>query len=372
MLVGMKKWFRLEFFNDEEDRQVARILLFTMIAATIICLVTLVSGIFWRSPAITLVGALGLLVQAVAMTLFAFKRLTASGFLIGASSIILITLVAMQGYGVHDIIIMAYPVITFVCVLVLKRVWSVTISTLAMLAVAWLVFGEVYSLFTVPSHFPNGLKDLLGVFGILGVSFLLTNMQAGNLRRTLINARKEIVQRRDVEKKLRFMGTHDILTGAYNRLFLDEELIRLEQSRDYPVSIILSDISIILSDIDGLKETNDRLGHEAGDELIRRANQVLRSSIREGDILARIGGDEFAVLLPDTGEETAWDISNRIRNKKNEFNASHRDMPVRLSLGTATARRGSLQTIFNEADKRMYEEKAVRKRNQDTVPLPRK
>jgi diguanylate cyclase (GGDEF)-like protein len=273
--------------------------------------------------------------------------------------------VAMQGYGVHDVIIMAYPVVTFVCVLILRRAWSITVSTLALLAVGWLVFGEVFALFTIPPHFSNGLKELLGVFGILGVSFLLTNMQAGNLRRTLINARKEIVQRKEMEEKLRFMGTHDILTGAYNRLFLDGELVRLDHSRDFP-------ITIILADMDDLKETNDGRGHDAGDDLIRNACAYLRSTIREGDILARIGGDEFAVVLPRTDEETAAEILKRMRLRMKEINTSQPDMPVRLSLGAATTERGSLETTMREADKRMYADKAARKLNPDTTPSRKK
>ncbi len=357
----MKKRFSFEFFEDEEDRQVARILLFTIVTTSIISLVALVSGIFWRSPLITLVGVLGLLVQGVALTLFAFKHLTACGFLLGASSILMITLVAMEGYGVHDVIIMAYPVVTFVCVLVLRRAWSVTISTLAMLAVAWLAFGEAYALFTISPHISTGLRDLLGVIGILAVSFFLTNMQAGNLRRTLINAREEIVQRKGVEEKLRFLGSHDVLTGAYNRMFLDSEFTRLEHDNDYPVSIILADM-------DDLKETNDTRGHDAGDELIRRACAFLRSTIREGDILARIGGDEFAVLLPGAGDVTAGEILERMRSRMKGINTSTPDQSVRLSLGTATAERGSLETTMREADKRMYADKASRKLNPDTTP----
>ena len=102
----------------------------------------------------------------------------------------------------------------------------------------------------------------------------------------------DITQQKRAEDRLRFLSTHDVLTGLYNRAFFEEETTRMERGRHYP-------ISVLMVDVDHLKITNDRRGHAAGDSLLRRAAAVLRAAFRTEDVVARIGGDEFAVLLPE-------------------------------------------------------------------------
>ncbi|MGE3550413.1 MAG: diguanylate cyclase, partial [Geobacter sp.] len=165
---------------------------------------------------------------------------------------------------------------------------------------------------------------------------------------------QDITARKQYEESLHYLGTHDPLTGLYNRAYFDAELQRLDNSRDFPVSIVVADI-------DGLKAVNDSQGHAAGDQLIKEAAEVLLSAFRAADVVARIGGDEFAVLLPHTDHDAAQAAMLRIRENgtaERKFGASARF----LSLGMATARQaGQLPDTMKEADKLMYSDKLERK-----------
>lgn len=168
---------------------------------------------------------------------------------------------------------------------------------------------------------------------------------------TVVGAIKDVTERRRVEEELRYLSTHDALTGLYNRSFFEEEVARLERGREVP-------LSVIMADVDGLKQVNDRDGHAAGDELLRRAAYVLTVCFRTEDVIARIGGDEFAVLLPDTDADTAEISLARVRQVVAENNAARFGPHLRLSLGASTAVRPmSLIEALKQADARMYLDK---------------
>ena len=162
----------------------------------------------------------------------------------------------------------------------------------------------------------------------------------------------DITDLKSYEEQLRYLSLHDQLTGLYNRTFFEAEMDRLDSSREYP-------LSIISTDLDGLKLINDTMGHEAGDQLLRAAGDLLYRSLRSSDILARIGGDEFAAILPNTDHETSEKIAKRIRDNIAEHNKEHPDMPMSLSLGLATAenRETPIQATFKKADDLMYRDK---------------
>jgi diguanylate cyclase (GGDEF)-like protein/PAS domain S-box-containing protein len=146
----------------------------------------------------------------------------------------------------------------------------------------------------------------------------------------------------------------DPLTGIFNRTFFQTELTRLERSRDFPVSIIVADL-------DNMKRVNDTLGHAAGDELLKATVKILKEVFRADEIIARIGGDEFAILLPRIDVTETASILLRIHTKLAEHNAEHPQLPVQLSLGASTASRSNLMEAFAVADQRMYIEKSMRK-----------
>jgi diguanylate cyclase (GGDEF)-like protein/PAS domain S-box-containing protein len=161
----------------------------------------------------------------------------------------------------------------------------------------------------------------------------------------------DITERQKAELKLKHMSTHDALTGLYNRAFFDQEMDRLETEHLYPVSIVMADL-------DNLKGTNDRYGHAAGDELLRQAAKVLKEAFRAEDVVARIGGDEFAVLLPNSSTTAVEKALQRIRDNIKAQNCAHTELPLHLSLGASTAEETDLlHDTLRQADANMYLEK---------------
>jgi diguanylate cyclase (GGDEF)-like protein len=162
---------------------------------------------------------------------------------------------------------------------------------------------------------------------------------------------RDITARKQAEEALKHLSLHDELTGLYNCRFFEEELARLEHGWRFPVSIVMADV-------DYLKDTNDQEGHAAGDDLLKRVAQALNAAFRAEDVVARIGGDEFAVLLPTTDATSAKVSLQRVRQAIQENNAGNAGTPIHVSLGVSTAEAPvPLSGVLKEADANMYREK---------------
>ncbi len=170
--------------------------------------------------------------------------------------------------------------------------------------------------------------------------------------RNVRELQEEVLQRMKKEIQLKYLGMHDILTGLHNRTFFEHEVQRLEQSAR-------KSIGMIICDVDGLKIINDTLGHAKGDDLLKRTTMLLRETKNEKVILARIGGDEFALLMPDCTLAQLKSEEQRIRETVTAKNSLNKGIPLSISTGSAfTADRGkSIYSLYKEADNSMYMEK---------------
>jgi diguanylate cyclase (GGDEF)-like protein/PAS domain S-box-containing protein len=171
-------------------------------------------------------------------------------------------------------------------------------------------------------------------------------------------AQEEIAERKLVEAKLRYVSMHDSLTGLYNRTYFEEELQRISNGS-------YKSVGIIVCDVDGLKTVNDTLGHAFGDALIIAAATALKQACRNSDTVARIGGDEFVVLLPGADDQVIQEICQRIGENVQRRQKNMDGKFVRLSIGSALHKGPGLdmQELFKEADKNMYYDKMLHKIN---------
>jgi len=167
----------------------------------------------------------------------------------------------------------------------------------------------------------------------------------------------DTTERKEAEKKLTYLSIHDSLTGLHNRFFFEEELKRFGTGRFDPVGIVLCDL-------DGLKLVNDNLGHDVGDRQLIATAHLLKEQFRFSDIVARIGGDEFAILLPDCPFQTLRDICNELKKAVMNIYIPYTNIPLMMSIGYSVheSKECPIEETLKEADTRMYQEKAGNRR----------
>jgi diguanylate cyclase (GGDEF)-like protein len=165
-----------------------------------------------------------------------------------------------------------------------------------------------------------------------------------------------VTAQRQKEEEILYLNYHDVLTGLYNRAYFDMQQGQLDDSSHLP-------LSVILGDVDGLKLINDAFGHSEGDLLLKETAKIIKSCCREEDIVARISGDEFGILLPFTSSEEASSIMESIRSACQE-RVAHNDKTVpftstSLGFATKTAPDESLENVIKSAEEFMYRRKLL-------------
>ena len=211
----------------------------------------------------------------------------------------------------------------------------------------------------VSSNFKSAISIPIKDFGVFQA--VATEKQAFTkedleLAEILISHMATALEQVRYKEEIEYKSFHDELTDTYNRRFFEEELTRIDTSRQLPISIIMSDLN-------GLKIINDSHGHELGDRLLQEAAKIIKGSLRSEDILARVGGDEFAVLLPATAKTEAEKIVERIKTKCQQ--TMDNKLPISLGIGLATKRDSEeeITQILKRADNNMYQNKLLASRS---------
>ena len=164
----------------------------------------------------------------------------------------------------------------------------------------------------------------------------------------------DITESKQRFKRIQYMSDHDMLTNLYNRRYYEEALKELDKSENPPLSIIFADIN-------GIRLINDAFGYETGDWIITNTGKIIQGCCRKEDIVARIGGDDFAVLMPKAGMDESQDMLNKIKNACEDFNASIKDKAQTISLSMGFGVKTSIETNITEAEKEADNFLAMRK-----------
>jgi diguanylate cyclase (GGDEF)-like protein/PAS domain S-box-containing protein len=167
---------------------------------------------------------------------------------------------------------------------------------------------------------------------------------------------RDASEKRERQREIEYLSYHDQLTGLYNRWFLGGEQNRLDVSRNLPLSLAMIDVN-------GLKLVNDAFGHKTGDALLRKVAEVLKRECRADDIIGRIGGDEFVILLPGLGPEEVGTLMERIAGAMERETVG--DIPLSVSFGwaTKTSPEQDADKLFEQAEDNMYRNKISERSN---------
>lgn len=153
-------------------------------------------------------------------------------------------------------------------------------------------------------------------------------------------------------KELSNIAIYDTLTGVYNRSYFESTISRLDKEDQLPIAIIIGDVN-------GLKLVNDAFGHLKGDMLLKKIVEILKDSCREEDIIARIGGDEFVIILPSSDADRAEKVIERIRENCNRTDFEPIKPSISLGFSVRYSKDQLMTDIFKEADDYMYKRKLL-------------
>lgn len=166
---------------------------------------------------------------------------------------------------------------------------------------------------------------------------------------------RNITDKKELEERLSYLSYRDQLTGLYNRRFFEEQLKILDVERNLPITLVMADVN-------GLKLINDSFGHKEGDGLLVSIANIIKQGCRADDIVSRISGDEFVIILPETNEFEAEGVIKRIKKLSREKTFSDNkllniELSVSFGLGTKHNNDMDISEILKKAEDNMYSNK---------------
>jgi diguanylate cyclase (GGDEF)-like protein len=232
----------------------------------------------------------------------------------------------------------------------------------ALIGLSWLALGVAVAV--APDALDGSAFATIGFY--LGTASLVAfvgqvhrQMTAWHEFRSRLDLELEQSRNRELLEQLERLSREDSLTGLANRRSWDETLTReFERARRQD-----RQLAVLLCDLDRLKEINDRFGHATGDRVLKAAADVLRARVRVGDLAARVGGDEFGIVCPDTDIAAASALAEDLRTKLSELRPADAELPaVTVSIGAACRERAdaSATELVLRADDRLYRAKRTR------------
>lgn len=207
-------------------------------------------------------------------------------------------------------------------------------------------------------HLPDyTIQDIIDKETLVGRLFLKKNREVidQSIMQLFLMQVNIFLDNLGLQRRLEEMAQTDSLTGVFNRYYFEKRF-----AEEQELSLRFGQpLSLILADVNGLKETNDQVGHAAGDRLIEQTTRLIGNNISTYDSIYRIGGDEFIILLSNCPEDQMNIVMDMLKDIQEsasfEYNGSH--YPLRFSLGGACSTSVDYNKMKDEADKRMYRDK---------------